>query len=144
MNLADLRKIKKTYNLTLSKLVSGLYGCLDNPNLLYKQLNDIEEVIDSIHMVDRVLNKFYVSVQVSETESVYDLISYVEGLSKKIKVLSELIPSSCERSTLTEYCPSLDFRSILKSIDKYNDLKGILLDKINSVCKDTLVEDIDI
>lgn len=144
MNLVELEGVKKAYISLLKDLDNELEFHFSNSKDLSEVLNQVEETIDTLFMVERALNDAYQSTRVSETETISDIYSYVKGIDKKIEVLSNLVVRAQKEEIVTKLEVDLDYKLIMRSIDRYETLRTSLISKIKEVCLNTTINDLDI
>ena len=141
MNLLDLISIKKEHENELNALTSNLDLHFSNENDLYEILNRIEETLDLLLMLERVITKKYNSVYVSKTESIADIYSYIDGLSRKIDILSVLLINAKKEESVNKLKFAIDYKNILQTIKSYKTLRSSLIKKIRDTCKKVRIKD---
>ncbi len=144
MNLVELEGVKKAYTSLLKDLDNELEFHFSDNKDLSEVLNQIEETIDTLFMIERTLDSSYQSTRVSETETISDIYSYVKGIDKKIEVLSNLVVRAQKEEIVTKLKIDLDYKLIIRSIDRYETLRSSLISKIKEVCLNTTINDLDI
>lgn len=140
MNLLELVNVRKVYTTLLVDLIDELDVHFLNIENLSAALNRIEKTIDTLMLVEREINRNYNSVYISETETIADVYSYVEGLDRKIDVLSNLMIDTQKKEIVSKIDIDLDYDNILKSIGRYENLKKSLLEQIQKVCLETEIK----
>ena len=144
MNLLELERLDKTYTSLLGDLNNELDYYFSNNDELSEALNQIEKTIDTLFMIKRTLSNMYQTIRVSETETIADVYSYIEGINKKIEILSNLVVRAQKEEIITKLKPDLDYKLILKSIDRYEVLRSSLTEKIKEVCINSTVTELGI
>lgn len=140
MNLLELVNVREVYTTLLVDLIDELDVHFLNIENLSAALNRVEKTIDTLMLVEREINRNYNSVYISETETIADVYSYVEGLDRKIDVLSNLMIDIQKKEIVSKIDIDLDYDNILKSIGRYENLKKSLLEQIQKVCLETEIK----
>lgn len=140
MYLSDLLEAKKACLTVLDELTTNLKNYFHNTSELYVYLNKIEEIIDSLSILDKQIQRIYSTTYVTETETISDLYSYVNGLDKKINILYNLIVDSQTKEIEEGIDFNLNHTLILKSIQNYEDIRDSLLEKIEDYVSKTKVK----
>ena len=137
MNLIEALERKKALEETIQDRLESILEHLDRQVILSGILTDIDSLIDQFYTLERLIQKSYESTMVSSTESISDIITYADGLSKKVDALKFLITAALKKEIEDGTRPSIDIDTVLASIKQYEELKSILIKKVKDVCFNT-------
>ena len=140
MNLLEALERKKALESSLEDRIDTLKIFLSDEENLSHTMGDIDLLIDDIFKLDRQIEIKYNNTLVSKTESISDVISYIDGLTKKVNVLRYLLLTANKYEIETGEKTKVSAQTLLASIKHYEALKNSLVSKVRDVCFDTKME----
>ena len=140
MNLLEALEKKKALESALGDRIDSLDEFLDDSESMSKVMTKIDSLVDTVFNLGRKIERQYNKVLISKTESISDVISYIDGLTKKINVLRYLLLTANKREIDTGEKTSVSAQTLLTSIQHYEALKNSLVSKVKDVCFNTELE----
>lgn len=137
MNLLEALEKKKALESILEDKLESLLNHLNDIEELTDILTNIDSTVDNIFSLGRKVDILYNSTLISKTESISDVISYVDGLTKKINVLRYLLLAANKYEIETSEKTSVSAVTLLNTIQHYESLKNSLVTEIRTVCLKT-------
>jgi len=137
MNLLEALEKKKALESILEDKLESLSNHLNDVEEMTLILTSIDSTIDNVFSLGRKVDILYNNTLVSKTESISDVISYVDGLTKKINVLRYLLLAANKYEIETSEKTSVSAVTLLNTIQHYESLKNSLVTEIRTVCLKT-------
>jgi len=137
MNLLEALEKKKALESILEDKLESLSNHLNDIEEMTLILTSIDSTIDNVFSLGRKVDILYNNTLVSKTESISDVISYVDGLTKKINVLRYLLLAANKYEIETSEKTSVSAVTLLNTIQHYESLKNSLVTEIRTVCLKT-------
>ena len=134
MLLVEALERKKALDDLISKNMGEIVNFLGDQKKLSEILTNIDSLIDQFYNLERFIQKSYESTMLSTTESISDIISYTDGITKKIDVLKLLILEINKKEITTSSTIEIDLIPILSSIRQYEELRQVLVKKVRDLC----------
>jgi hypothetical protein len=144
MNLIEALERKKAINEIISDKTEYITECLNDAEVLSKNLCELDSLVDKFYSLERLVQKRYEETKISDTESISDVISYVDALSKKINILEFLLLTSNKNFIIFGLENEVDTDTVLFTIEQYKELRNKLVKKIKDVCFKTSLSASDI
>lgn len=140
MNLLEALEKRKALESALDDRLESLSDNLGDTESVSKLMTDIDGLIDETFSLGRRVDRQYNNTLISKTESISDVISYIDGLTKKINVLRYLLLTANKHEIETGEKTGVSAHTLLTSIQHYETLKNSLVKKVRDVCFDTQLE----
>jgi len=134
MNLVEALEKKKAIWIVIEDRLDTLSDNIYDQEELSSILIEIDSLVDQFYSLERLIQKNYESTKVSSTESIADVLSYLDGLAKKIDVLKHLLLELHKNKINTGVTSDIDVDSLLQSIRQYESMQSALLKKVKDVC----------
>lgn len=83
MNLLEALEKKKALESALEDRLELLSTCLDDQEEISRLMTAIDTLVDEIFGLGRKVDRKYETTFISQTETISDVISYIDGLTKK-------------------------------------------------------------
>jgi len=141
MNLLQALEKKRALEEVIEEKTTALLQHLDDSKILSTLLNELDALIETYYRVEREIENKYHSTKVSNTESISDVISYVDSIDKKIEVLKFLLLQSHKQEIETGNQTDVSHSTVMSSIKQYEELRHALVKKIKEVCTTTFLAD---
>lgn len=140
MNLLEALEKKKALESALEDRLELLSTCLDDQEEISRLMTAIDTLVDEIFGLGRKVDRKYETTFISQTETISDVISYIDGLTKKINILRYLLITANKHEIDTGEKTSVSANTLLTSIQHYEAMKNSLVSKVKSVCLDTEIK----
>ena len=144
MNLVEAIEQKKALEDIIQEQIDSLQSYLDDKIILSEILTEIDHYIDQFFILERLIQKGYESTMISSSESISDVISYIDSITKKIDVLKHVILQSNKSLIKNRQNTDVDINTVLSSIKQYEELKNILIKKVKDACFSTCINTQDL
>jgi hypothetical protein len=141
MNLLEALEKKRALESVINDKIDTLKSNLYDRDTLSEILTEIESFVDQYFTIERTIEKEYNSTLLTPSETISDVISYVDGINRKIEVLRFLLLSANKEEIETGKKTDVDIKIILASIERYKELENILVKKIRNACTEKFLDD---
>lgn len=139
MNILEALSKKKALKSIIEEKTQSLSLNMSHEDVMYKILTEIDSYIEELFVLDRVIEKSYENNLVSKTESLADLVGYIECLDLKIETLEFLLKEGFTFN-IKHKTSIVDTSRILNTLTKYESMKSALVAKVRDICNSITVD----
>lgn len=141
MNLLEALEAKRALESIVVDITETLSSKLHDKNEVSSSLSEIDKYIEKLFYFERVVEKKYSNTMITDTESIADVISYIDCFSRKIDVLRSLLLLANREKILSDTAVDLDINTLIATIHQYEDIKNTMIKKVKTACASITIED---